>query len=259
MQIIIVGGGKTGSHLAARLTDDGAAVTVIENRPEAAKRVRTACPAATVIEGSGADPRGLERAGVHRVDAVAAVTGEDEVNLVVSLLAKMEFSVPRVVARVNSPANAWMFTPANGVDVGVNQAEITARFIMEGMNARDVYTLMRLGRDDHRIVQATVAPGARVAGRALRDIAFPAETIVVGIDHEGTLAGHRLLTQSVKHPHTKHHSGGDVHVITQICFHFLLSLKCYHEYFYPDAKLSPIQQTANTIFTDVCIAITEVA
>ena len=81
-----------------------------------------------------------------------------------------------------------MFTPANGVDVGVNQAEITARFIMEGMNARDVYTLMRLGRDDHRIVQVTVASGARVAGRALRDIAFPAETIVVGIDHEGTLA-----------------------------------------------------------------------
>ena len=65
MQIIIVGGGKTGSHLAARLTDDGAAVTVIENRPEAAQRVRTACPAATVIEGSGADPRVLERAGVH--------------------------------------------------------------------------------------------------------------------------------------------------------------------------------------------------
>lgn len=188
MQIIIVGGGKTGSHLAARLTDDGAAVTVIENRPEAAQRVRTSCPAATVIEGSGADPRVLERAGVHMVDAVAAVTGEDEVNLVVSLLAKMEFSVPRVVARVNSPANAWMFTPANGVDVGVNQAEITARFIMEGMNARDVYTLMRLGRDDHRIVQATVAPGARVAGRALRHIAFPAETIVVGVDHEGTLA-----------------------------------------------------------------------
>ena len=185
MQIIIVGGGKTGSHLAARLTDDGAAVTVIENRPEAAQRVRTSCP---VIEGSGADPRVLERAGVHMVDAVAAVTGEDEVNLVVSLLAKMEFSVPRVVARVNSPANAWMFTPANGVDVGVNQAEITARFIMEGMNARDVYTLMRLGRDDHRIVQAMVAPGARVAGRALRDIAFPAETIVVGVDHEGTLA-----------------------------------------------------------------------
>ncbi len=188
MQIIIVGGGKTGSHLAARLTDDGAAVTVIEQRSERAERLRASCPAATVIEGSGADPQVLERAGIHMVDAVAAVTGEDEVNLVVSLLAKMEFSVPRVVARVNSPANAWMFTPANGVDVGVNQAEITARFILEGMNARDVYTLMRLGRDDHRIVQATVAPGSRVAGCALRDITFPDETIVVGVDHGGALA-----------------------------------------------------------------------
>ena len=188
MQIIIVGGGKTASHLAERLTEDGAAVTVIEGRPEVARHLRAACPTATVIEGSGSDPQVLERAGIHMVDALAAVTGEDEVNLVVSMLAKMEFSVPRVVARVNSPANAWMFTPANGVDVGVNQAEITARFILEGMNARDVYTLMSLGRDDHRIVQATVAPSSHVAGKTLRDIAFPAETIVAGIEHEGALA-----------------------------------------------------------------------
>ena len=174
MQIIIVGGGKTGSHLAERLTEDGAAVTVIEGRPEVARHLRAACPTATVIEGSGSDPQVLERAGIHMVDALAAVTGEDEVNLVVSMLAKMEFSVPRVVARVNSPANAWMFTPANGVDVGVNQAEITARFILEG--------------NDNRMVQATGAPSSHVAGKTLRDIAFPAETIVAGVEHEGALA-----------------------------------------------------------------------
>ena len=187
MQVIIVGGGKTGGHLASRLTDDGIAVTVIEQRTEVAERVRHACPAATVIEGSGSDPEVLERAGVRIVDAIAAVTGLDETNLVTSMLAKMEYAVPRVVARVNNPANAWMFTPVNGVDVGVNQAEITARFVIEGMDVHDMYTLMKLGRDEHSIVQVTVGAQARVAGRALKEVPFPAETIVTALEHEGNL------------------------------------------------------------------------
>ena len=187
MQIIIVGGGKTGTHLATSLINDGASVTVIENRPEAIARLKRSCPEARVLEGSGSDPQLLESAGIRMADALAAVTGKDETNLVVAMLAKMEFSVPRVVARVNDPANAWMFTPANGVDVGVNQAEIMARFIVEGMDTHDVYTLMRLGRDQHSIVQATVGAQARVAGAALMDIPFPAQTIVVAIDHDGDL------------------------------------------------------------------------
>lgn len=187
MHIIIIGGGKTGAHLAERLTEDGTDVTVIEHRPEVAARLATRCPACTVVEGSASDPQALERAGAHMADVLAAVTGEDEVNLVAAMLGKMEFAVPRVIARVNNPANAWMFTPANGVDVGVNQAELTARFVLEGMNARDVYTLMKLGRDEHRLVQATVAPAGRAAGKALRDISFPAETIVVAIDRAGEI------------------------------------------------------------------------
>ena len=187
MQIIIVGAGKSGAHLADRLTADGASVTVIEPRVEAIERLQRTCSTCTVYQGNASDPQVLERAGIRLADAVAVATGRDEVNLVVAMLAKMEFSVPRVVARVNDPANAWMFTPANGVDVGVNQAELTARFVMESMNARDVYTLMKLGRDDHRIVQATVGAESHVAGKALRDITFPAETIVVAIDRAGEL------------------------------------------------------------------------
>lgn len=187
MQIIVVGGGKIGAHLASQLCSDNESVTVIEARPDAIERLRRACPEATVVEGSASDPQVLERAGVHMADVLAAVTGEDEVNLVVALLAKMEFSVPRVIARVNNPQNAWMFTPANGVDVGVNQAEIMVRFIREGMNLRDVYTLMKLGRDEHSIVQAAVNAGSRAEGVALRDLELPAETVVVAVDHGGDL------------------------------------------------------------------------
>lgn len=181
MQIIIVGGGKTGRHLATRLTEDGASVTVIELRSEAAENVRRLCPDCRVITGNASDPSVLESAGIRMADALAAVTGRDETNLVVSMLAKMEFSIGRVIARVNNPANEWMFVPGNGVDVGVNQAELTARFVMEGIDASDVYTLMRLGRDDHAIVQAKVGPRSRVAGCRIRDIELPPETVVVAV------------------------------------------------------------------------------
>ena len=187
MQIIIAGGGKVGAHLASQLCADGETVTIIEQRADAIERLRRTCPDCTVIEDSASDPRVLERAGVHMADVVAAVTGQDEVNLVISMLAKMEFSVPRVIARVNDPANAWMFTPVNGVDVGINQAEITVRFIREGMNLRDMFTLMKLGRDEHSIVQTTVNPGSKVEGMALAKITFPAETIVVAVDHAGNM------------------------------------------------------------------------
>lgn len=187
MQIIIAGGGKVGAHLASQLCADGESVTVIESDPRAVERLSRACPDCAVVEASASDPRSLERAGVHMADALAAVTGADEVNLVIAMLAKMEFAVPRVIARVNNPANAWMFTPANGVDVGVNQADIIARFAREGMNLRDMLTLMKLGRDEHSIVQATVNTGSRVEGMALSDIGFPENTIVVAVDRAGSL------------------------------------------------------------------------
>lgn len=187
MQIIIAGGGKIGAHLASQLCADGETVTIIEQRAEAVERLRRSCPDCTIIEQSASNPRVLERAGVRMADVVAAVTGQDEVNLVISMLAKMEFSVPRVVARVNDPANAWMFTPVNGVDVGVNQAEIITRFIREGMSLRDMLTLMKLGRDEHSIVQTTVKPGSKVEGMPLSQITFPDQTIVVAVDHTGDL------------------------------------------------------------------------
>lgn len=187
MQIIIAGGGKIGAHLASQLCADGETVTVIEQCPDAIERLRRTCPDCTVIEDSAANPRVLERAGVHMADVVAAVTGQDEVNLVISMLAKMEFSVPRVIARVNDPANAWMFTPVNGVDAGINQAEITVRFIREGMNLRDMFTLMKLGRDEHSIVQATVNRGSRVENVPLSKIDFPDQTIVVAVDRNDSL------------------------------------------------------------------------
>lgn len=129
MKVIIVGGGKVGTSLALLLLEKGYAVKVIEAERERISRLQQDLPANVVTLGNGTDPVVLEATGILGVDVVAATTGQDETNLVVTSLARFVFNVPRVVARVNNPKNAWMFTPVMGVDVAVNQADLMARLI----------------------------------------------------------------------------------------------------------------------------------
>jgi trk system potassium uptake protein TrkA len=129
MKVIIVGGGKVGTSLALLLLEKGYAVKVIEAEKERISRLQQDLPADVVALGNGTDPVVLEAAGILGVDVVAATTGQDETNLVVTNLARFVFNVPRVVARVNNPKNAWMFTPVMGVDVAVNQADLMASLI----------------------------------------------------------------------------------------------------------------------------------
>jgi trk system potassium uptake protein TrkA len=129
MKVIIVGGGKVGTSLALLLLGKGYSVKVIEAARERISRLQQDLPADVVASGNGTDPVVLEAAGILGVDVVAATTGQDETNLVVTNLARFVFSIPRVVARVNNPKNAWMFTPMMGVDVAVNQADLMASLI----------------------------------------------------------------------------------------------------------------------------------
>ena len=129
MKVIIVGGGKVGTSLALLLLGKGYSVKVIEAAREKISRLQQDLPADVVALGNGTDPVVLEAAGILGVDVVAATTGQDETNLVVTNLARFAFNVPRVVARVNNPKNAWMFTPMMGVDVAVNQADLMASLI----------------------------------------------------------------------------------------------------------------------------------
>jgi trk system potassium uptake protein TrkA len=129
MKVIIVGGGKVGTSLALVLLGKGYSVKVIEAAREKISRLQQDLPADAVALGNGTDPVVLEATGILGADVVAATTGQDETNLVVTNLARFAFNVPRVVARVNNPKNAWMFTPVMGVDVAVNQADLMASLI----------------------------------------------------------------------------------------------------------------------------------
>lgn len=181
MNVLIVGGGKTGSFLAQRLYQEGQAVTVIEKRPEGAAGLKERLPAITVLAGDGDDPANLERAGIRSADVVVATTGEDEDNLVACLLARLEFRVRRTVARVNNPKNEWLFTPTLGVDVAVSQAHVIADLLREELAGLEVSTLMRLAGGQLALVESVVQPTSRRVGRALGELELPANTAVVAI------------------------------------------------------------------------------
>lgn len=187
MNIIIVGGGKVGSYLATLLGNRGYNVRIVESRKAVAQRLEEKLPEGSVVRGMGSSPDVLEEAGVLQADVIIAVTGDDEVNLVVAMLAKMEYGVNRVVARVNNPANAWMFDESMGVDIAVDQADIIAKSVEEGLDMEDVFTIMRLGKDGHEIVQGEVRPRSAMVGKSIAELQIPDGLVFVALEHEDNI------------------------------------------------------------------------
>jgi trk system potassium uptake protein TrkA len=187
MYVVIVGGGKIGSHLARLLIEENHRVKVIDSRDDVLVRLRDEIPAENIMPGDGTDPNLLEQAGIKQAQVLAAVTGEDEANLVITTLGRFEFNVPRIIARVNNPKNAWMFTPEMGVDVSVNQADILAKLILEEMSLGDMMTLVKLRKGEFSIVEEKVHPNSRACGKMVRDVGLPADCTLVAVLRKGQL------------------------------------------------------------------------
>ena len=194
MKVIIIGGGKTGSSLAEFLLADGHFVRVIEWRPHVIEHLKAEIPADVVVEGDGADPEVLILAGIAQADVVAAATGDDEDNLVIATLARFEFSVPRVIARVNNPKNAWLFTPEMGVDVSINQAFVMAKLIAEEMSLGDMMTLLKLRQGDYSVVEEKVDRTALAVNAEIGQLSLPEECVLIAIIRQGKLIVPRPTT-----------------------------------------------------------------
>jgi len=186
-RVLVVGGGKVGTYLASLLLADGHHVKVIEGRREEFLRLQEKLPAEVHVQGNGTDPIVLEAAGIRQADVVAAVSRADETNLVITSLARFEFNVPRTIARVNNPKNAWLFTPEMGVDVALNQADLMAHLIAEEMSLGDMMTLLKLRRGQYSIVENRVDPRTVAAGKPVRELDLPHECVLTAIFRGGEL------------------------------------------------------------------------
>lgn len=187
MFVLIVGGGKVGEHLAGLLLAGGHQVRVIEPRASSRDHLAHTLPPETIVAGSGSDPAVLEACGVRQADVVAAVTGDDEVNLVATSLARFEFNVPRTIARVNNPKNAWMFTAEMGVDVALSQADLMAHLILEEMSLGDMMTLLKLRRGRYSLVEEKIVAGSPAVGRTIAELNLPGECAIIALLRRGRL------------------------------------------------------------------------
>jgi trk system potassium uptake protein TrkA len=187
MFVMIVGGGKTGANLAELLLKENHEICVIEDRPDAVADLRRDLPGACIVDGDGSSPTVLEAAGIDRANVLAAVTREDEANLVVTMMARFEFRVPRIIARVNNPRNAWLFTPEMGVDVALNPATLISHLIAEEMSLGDMTTLLKLRKGQYSLVEEKVHPTAVVVGKTVREMHLPPECVLAAIVRKGEL------------------------------------------------------------------------
>ena len=185
MQILIVGAGKVGSHLAGILEAQGHRVTVIEANEHIVARVQAELKLVSVILGDGCNPSVLRDAGVTAMDAVVATTGDDEDNLVVAKLAKHEYRVGRVIARVNNPKNEWLFTPRMGVDIAISHAAMLARLIHEELSLGDMIPLLKLAGGKVTLAELEARSDSGVVGRRIDAITLPDECVLVALLRDG--------------------------------------------------------------------------
>ena len=172
MNVLIVGAGKSGVYLAEKLRSNHT-VTMVESRPDRAEYVAAHIPGVRVVRGDGCEPSVLDRAGVGQADLVAALTGDDEDNLVVSFLSKTTHAVPMVFARTNHPKNEWLFTKKWGVDVAVSAASVIYTLIEKEVSLGDVITLMGLSAENMVIDELTLSADARAVGKSLAELNLP--------------------------------------------------------------------------------------
>jgi trk/ktr system potassium uptake protein len=185
MKIVIAGAGNIGRHLAYDLTERGHQVSVIEQDPSTVDRAQVDAPGVSFILGDACEPWVLDKAEVRASDVMVAATGDDEDNLVISLLSKQEYGVPHVVARVNHPKNEWMFNETWGVDVPMSPPHVLTALVEEAVTVGDLVRLFKLERGQVTLVEITIDESASIAERPLYELRLPQDSAIVAILRRG--------------------------------------------------------------------------
>ncbi len=186
MKVAIAGAGSVGTAIARDLHANGHDVMVFEQDPELVERLRGTLDVEW-IAADACEVSSLQAAGMAAVDVVVAATGDDEDNLVISLLAKQEFAVPRVVARVNHPKNQWLFNESWGVDVSVSTPQLLTALVEEAVSVGALVRLLQFQGGAAHLVEVTLADDSPAAGTAIADLGFPRDATVVAVVRDDRL------------------------------------------------------------------------
>lgn len=187
MFAVIVGGGKVGSFIAETLQAKNHRVTVVEQRPETAEKLKKES-SLNVIEGDGCEPYVLEKAQAAKADVVVAATGHDEDNLVVCLLSKREYEVPLTIGRINNPRNAWVFDKKRGVDIAVSSPHIIASLLEEEVSLGDVVSLFKLRKGEVSLIETKLTEKSKATNKTVRQLCLPEDCVIAAV-----MRGERVL------------------------------------------------------------------
>ncbi len=193
MRVAIAGAGSVGRSIARELLENGHEVLLIDRAPGAIKV--GSVPNAEWLLADACEITSLEEAGLSQCQVVVAATGDDKVNLVVSLLAKTEYGVPRTVARVSNPKNEWMFDEAWGVDVAVSMPRLMTALVEEAVSVGDIVRIFHFQQYDTDILELTLPGDSPTVGKRVGDITWPQDTALVAIIRE-----HRPIVPSPDQP-----------------------------------------------------------
>jgi trk system potassium uptake protein TrkA len=183
MRVAIAGAGAVGRSIAQELLENGHEVLLIDKSPKAIKVEMV--PRAEWLLADACEIASLDDAALERCQVVVASSGDDKVNLVVSLLAKTEYGVPRVVARINHPKNEWLFNESWGVDVAVSTPRLLSALVEEAVSVGDLVRLMTFRQGEANLVELTLPEDAPMGGERVGSVAWPRDTALVAILREG--------------------------------------------------------------------------
>ncbi len=184
VKVVIAGAGAVGTFLASDLAAGGHEVLLVE---KGVPDVDAAALGETVrlLRADACEVDVLAGARLEEVDVVVAATGDDEDNLVISLLAKQEFAVPRVIARVNHPKNHWLFNETWGVDIAVSTPHLLSALVEEAVSVGSLVRLLQFDGGNARLVEVTLADGSPANGRAISALGLPRGATVVAVVRDG--------------------------------------------------------------------------
>jgi trk system potassium uptake protein TrkA len=186
MKVCVCGAGKVGLFIANDLALSGHDVLLIEKEDSVLAKLQKE-PGVNAVLADACELRSLQRLNLDTYDVLVAATGDDEDNLVASLLAKQEFAVPRIVARVNHPENERLFNESWGVDISVSTPHLLSGLVEEATMTGQLVRLLKLGGGEVNLLEYTLTSDSAFTGQAVSDIDLPHGVNLVAVLRSGSV------------------------------------------------------------------------